>query len=126
MSFASELASFDAYAEAMPNNTVLLVDTYDTLDGVRNAIATGKMLRKRGHDLLGIRLDSGDLAALSLAARDLLDEAGFHDTKIVASNDLDENTIRTLKAGGARIDIWGVGIRAADPGVRLIGDGAVD
>jgi nicotinate phosphoribosyltransferase len=109
MSFPTEPEAFDAYAEAMPNNVVLLVDTYDTPNGVRNAIETGKKLRKKGHELLGIRLDSGDLAALSIEARHLLDEAGFHETKIIASNDLDEAKIRTLKASGARIDLWGVG-----------------
>jgi nicotinate phosphoribosyltransferase len=113
MSFDDEQEAFDAYAEAMPNNVVLLVDTYDTLDGVRNAIETGRRLRARGHDLLGIRLDSGDLAALSIRARELLDTAGFHDTRIVASNDLDEVSIRDLKAQGARIDIWGVGTKLA-------------
>lgn len=111
MSFDSETEAFDSYATAMPNNVVLLVDTYDTLEGVRNAIKTGKKLRKKGHDLQGIRLDSGDLAALSIGARDLLDEAGFQSTQIIASNDLDEVKIRTLKAAGARIDIWGVGTR---------------
>jgi len=111
MSFEEELESFLAYAEAMPNNTLLLVDTYDTLEGVRNAIKTGKALRGRGHDLIGIRLDSGDLATLSREARTLLDEAGFPEAKIVASNDLDENSIRSLKNDGARIDIWGVGTK---------------
>jgi nicotinate phosphoribosyltransferase len=113
MSFDSEPESFDAYAEALPNNVILLVDTYDTLEGVRNAIATGRKLRARGHDLLGIRLDSGDLAALSVEARKLLDAAGFSATRIVASNDLDEHAIRELKTAGARIDIWGVGTKLA-------------
>lgn len=111
MSFEEELDSFMAYAEAMPNNTLLLVDTYDTLDGVRNAIKTGKALRERGHDLMGIRLDSGNLVTLSREARTLLDEAGFPEAKIVASNDLDEDSIRSLKSEGARIDIWGVGTK---------------
>jgi len=109
MSFDTELEAFDAYANAMPHNAVLLVDTYDPLEGVRNAIETGQKLRKKGHDLQGIRLDSGDLATLSIGARQLLDETGFHDTQIIASNDLNEDKIRTLKAAGARIDIWGVG-----------------
>ena len=113
MSFDEELDAFRAYADAMPNNTLLLVDTYDTLDGVRNAIQVGKELRERGHDLLGVRLDSGDLAALSRDTRDLLDEAGFENAKIVASNDLHEDSIRELKAAGARIDIWGVGTMLA-------------
>lgn len=113
MSFDEEMDAFRAYAEAMPNNSLLLVDTYDTLNGVRNAIRVGHELRERGHDLLGVRLDSGDLAALSIEARQLLDEAGFHGAKIVASNDLHEDSIRELKAAGARIDIWGVGTMLA-------------
>lgn len=113
MSFEEESEAFDRYAEAMPNNAILLVDTYDTLDGVRNAITTGLKLREQGHDLLGIRLDSGDLARLSIEARRLLDEAGLTEAKIVASNDLDEDSIRDLKAQGARIDLWGVGTKLA-------------
>ena len=109
MSFDTEIEAFDSYATAMPNNAVLLVDTYDTLNGVRNAIQAGHKLRANGHDLQGIRLDSGDLGALSVSARKILDEAGFQNTKIIASNDLDEDKIRKLKAAGARIDIWGVG-----------------
>jgi len=69
MSFDSEEEAFDSYASAMPNNAVLLVDTYDTLNGVRKAITVGHKLREKGHDLQGIRLDSGDLAALSIEAR---------------------------------------------------------
>lgn len=111
MSFDSELESFEAYARAMPNNCVFLVDTYDTLEGVRNAIRVGLQLRKTGHAMVGIRLDSGDLAYLSIEARRLLDEAGFQDAKIVASNDLDEQTIESLKNQGAMINVWGVGTR---------------
>jgi len=109
MSFQNEPEAFEAYASTMPNNATLLVDTYDTLEGVKNAILTGRQLREKGHDLQGIRLDSGDLTALSIGARQLLDEAGFHDTQIIASNDLDVDSIRSLKAAGARIDTWGVG-----------------
>ncbi|MDX1909282.1 MAG: nicotinate phosphoribosyltransferase [Bacteroidia bacterium] len=111
MSFEEESAAFDAYAEAMPHNTVLLVDTYDTLEGVRQAIRTGYKLRVQGHTLSGIRLDSGDLATLSIEARALLDAAGFEETAIVASNDLDEYEIETLRQRGARINVWGVGTR---------------
>lgn len=111
MSFESEPAAFEAFARALPNNCVLLVDTYDTLDGVRNAIEAGRLLRELGHDLLGIRLDSGDLAYLSLEARKLLDEAGFERSTIFASNDLDEQTIQSLKEQGAAIAVWGVGTR---------------
>lgn len=113
MVFDEEQAAFDAYADALPNNVVLLVDTYDTLEGVRRAIATGRRLRERGHRLLGIRLDSGDLAYLSIEARRLLDEAGFADAAILASNELDEHVIASLKAQGATITVWGVGTRLA-------------
>jgi nicotinate phosphoribosyltransferase len=111
--FDDEPAAFQAYAEAMPNNCVFLVDTYDTLEGVRNAIAAGKRLRERGHELGGIRLDSGDLAYLSIEARRMLDAAGFPDAVIIASNDLDEHTIESLKGEGAAIGVWGVGTRLA-------------
>ncbi|MGB6223182.1 nicotinate phosphoribosyltransferase [Haloferula sp.] len=118
MSFDSEREAFDRYAEAMPNNAVFLVDTYDTLKGVQNAIESGRRLREKGHDLLAIRLDSGDLAGLSIAARELLDEAGFEETKIVASNDLDEESIVELKKKGARIDVWGIGTRLVTASVQ--------
>jgi nicotinate phosphoribosyltransferase len=102
-----------AYAQVLPNNCVFLVDTYDTLEGVRRAIVAGKQLRDRGHKLVGIRLDSGDLAYLSIEARKLLDEAGFPDAAIVASNDLDERIIENLKLQGAQIAVWGVGTKLA-------------
>lgn len=111
MSFDDELSAFHAYAEAMPNNCVFLVDTYDTLEGVRNAIAAARALRERGHELVGIRLDSGDLAYLSIAARKLLDAAGFPKAQIVGSNDLDEHIIESLKEQGTRITVWGVGTK---------------
>ena len=111
MAFDSEIESFEAYAEAMPNNCIFLVDTYDTLDGVRNAIEVGRTLRERGHEMLGIRLDSGDLAWLSIEARRMLDEAGFSDAVIVGSNELDEHLIESLKAQGATITVWGVGTK---------------
>lgn len=111
MSFPTEEEAFDAYARSLPNNVVLLVDTYDTLEGVKHAIAAGRKLRAAGHELQGIRLDSGDLAALSIEARRTLDEAGFPDTFIVASNDLDEGIIQSLKEQGARISVWGVGTK---------------
>jgi nicotinate phosphoribosyltransferase len=111
MSFPSELEAFMTYADVMPNNTLLLVDTYDTLEGVRHAIETGRRLRERGHELAGIRLDSGDLAYLSIEARRMLDEAGFPNARIAASNDLDEHIITSLKEQGARIDLWGVGTK---------------
>ncbi|HEV7402207.1 MAG TPA: nicotinate phosphoribosyltransferase [Chthoniobacteraceae bacterium] len=111
MSFDTEEEAFLAYAEAMPNNSVFLVDTYDTLRGVEHAIAMGRRLRERGHELGGVRLDSGDLAYLSQEARRMLDAAGFAKATIVASNDLDEQTIASLKQQGAAINVWGVGTR---------------
>jgi nicotinate phosphoribosyltransferase len=113
MVFDDELEAFTAYADAMPNNVVFLVDTYDTLDGVRHAIEVGRRLRARGHRLLGVRLDSGDLAYLSTETRRLLDAAGFTDTAILASNELDEHLIESLRQQGAAITVWGVGTRLA-------------
>lgn len=111
MSFEDELEAFKAYAEALPNNCVFLVDTYNTIEGVNKAIKVGKRIRERGNKLLGVRLDSGDLAYLSVQARRLLDEAGFKETKVVASNDLDEFIVRSLKEQGAKINIWGIGTK---------------
>lgn len=109
--FHSELEAFEKYAEVMPNNCMLLVDTYNTLEGVAHAIEAGKHLRARGNDLIGIRLDSGDLAYLSIEARRMLDAAGFPKAVIAASNELDEHLIASLKEQGARIDVWGVGTK---------------
>lgn len=111
MSFDDELTSFEQYAAAMPNNCVFLVDTYDTLTGVKNAVQVGCQLREKGHKMVGIRLDSGDLAYLSIEARRLLDEAGLEDAVIVATNDLDERLISSLKSQGAKISVWGVGTK---------------
>lgn len=112
MSFPDELSAFRAYAETFPENALLLVDTYDTLrSGIPNAITVFKELKAKGYKPTGIRLDSGDLAYLSKKARQMLDEAGFPEAKIFASNDLDEKSIWDLKAQGARIDLWGVGTR---------------
>jgi nicotinate phosphoribosyltransferase len=111
MSFDSETAAFEGFALALPNNCIFLVDTYDTLDGVRRAAEAGARLRERGHEMIGVRLDSGDLAWLSVQARRILDDAGFPDASIVATNDLDEHIIESLKLQGARIDVWGVGTR---------------
>jgi len=113
MSFQDELESFEEYAKAMPNNCIFLVDTYNTVEGVKHAITVGKQLKAAGHRLVGVRLDSGDLAHLSIQARTLLDQAGFQDAVIVASNDLDEYTIESLKQQDAKISVWGVGTRLA-------------
>lgn len=111
MAFDSELEAFEAYARAVPNNVILLVDTYDTLEGVRNAVKVGRSLREQGHELRGVRIDSGDLAWLSVRAREILDEGGFPDAAVVASNELDEHLISSLKDQGAAIDMWGVGTK---------------
>ena len=111
-SFDSELEAFRAYAKTYPSKTMLLLDTYDTLgSGIANAITVFKELREQGYEPLGVRLDSGDLEFLSKEVRKRLDEAGFENVKITASNDLDENTITSLKNQGARIDVWGVGTK---------------
>ena len=112
MSFEDELTAFRKYAELYPNNTTLLVDTYDTLrSGVPHAIQVFKELKEAGKMPLsyGIRLDSGDLAYLSKKARVMLDKAGFEDATICASSDLDESLINSLKTQGATINVWGVG-----------------
>jgi len=111
MSFDDELEAFESYARAMPNNCVFLVDTYDTLQGVRHAVQVGKHLREQGHEMAGIRLDSGDLAWLSVQARKILDDGGFEKVPILGSNDLDENIIASLKQQGAKIAVWGVGTK---------------
>ena len=112
MNFPSEYDAFKAYAAVFPDACMLLVDTYDTLrSGVPNAIRVFEELRAEGHEPVGIRLDSGDLAYLSKRARRMLDEAGFPNTVICASGDLDEYLIASLKNQGAKIDLWGVGTK---------------
>jgi nicotinate phosphoribosyltransferase len=111
MSWGNEMTAFEQMAETMPNNLTLLVDTFDTIEGVENAIRVAQKMAAKGQSLQGIRLDSGDLAALSIKARKMLDAAGFSDVKIVASNDLDEYEITKLKKADAKIDIWGVGTK---------------
>jgi nicotinate phosphoribosyltransferase len=110
-SFETEYEAFRAYAESFPNTCTLLVDTYNTLEsGMVNAIKVyNEVLKPMGKTLKGIRIDSGDLAYLSKKARKMLDEAGLSDTKIVASNSLDENIIKSLIQQGAPIDLFGVG-----------------
>lgn len=111
MSFDSELEAFEKYAAAMENNCVLLVDTYNTRQGIANAIAVGKSLKNHGKKLLGIRIDSGDLAYLSQLAREMLDKAGLEETNIIASNDLDEFILESLSDQHAKIDMVGVGTK---------------
>src|SRR5437867_3825621 len=111
MFFESETKAFEAYAKAMPNNCVFVVDTYNSLDGVRHAIDIARRLRQNGHEMIGVRLDSGDRVALSIETRRMLDKAVFRNAKIVCSGDLDEHAIADMKRCGAKIDIWGVGTK---------------
>ncbi|MEX2455935.1 MAG: nicotinate phosphoribosyltransferase [Balneolaceae bacterium] len=110
--FDDELSAFRAYSNSFPDDTILLVDTYNTLkSGIPNAIKVAQELKEKGHNLVGIRLDSGDLAYFSQKARKMLDDAGFPNVKIAASNQLDERVITSLKLQKAEIDIFGVGTR---------------
>ncbi|MDY0202014.1 MAG: nicotinate phosphoribosyltransferase [Tenuifilaceae bacterium] len=109
-SYDDELTAFRDYAQTHPNNCILLVDTYNTLEsGLPNAIIVGKEMEARGHKLKGIRLDSGDLAYLAKKSREMLDNAGLTDVKIAASNQLDEIIIKSLLEQDAPIDVFGVG-----------------
>ena len=109
--FPSEIEAFRAFAEDFPDRVVLLVDTYDTAHGVRNAIEVAGELRRRGQHLTGIRLDSGDLARLAIEARRALDEAGLEEVQILASGGLDEHEIARLVSRDAPIDAYGVGTK---------------
>ena len=109
----TELAAFRDYAAAFPNSTTFLIDTYDTLQGARNACIVGKEMEARGTRLRAVRLDSGDLLTLSKQVRRILDAEGLEDVQIIASHDLDEFQIDTLLRNGAPIDSFGVGTRLA-------------
>lgn len=109
--FDDEMAAFDAFANALPNNTTLLVDTYNTPKGIDKAIVVTKKMEAKGYKVSGIRLDSGDLAYLSQLARKKLKEAGLGHLKIVGGNDLDEHLVASLKQQEAEIDSWGIGTR---------------
>ena len=109
--FGNELVAFRAYARAFPDSAILLIDSYDTLDGARKAVTVARELAEQGHALAGVRLDSGDLLALSRQVRLILDDAGFPGVRIVASGGLDEHDIADLVAAGAPVDSFGVGTR---------------
>lgn len=123
MAFDSEKESFETFAKVMPKGCTLLIDTYDTLQGARRAVEAAQALRKKGFELAGVRLDSGDLASLSIQVRKILDEAGLRETKIMASNELDEYLIRDLKQQGAKISVWGVGTNLVTGGDQSALDG---
>ncbi|OCH98466.1 nicotinate phosphoribosyltransferase [Legionella jamestowniensis] len=108
--YDDELEAFRDFSNFWPEDCILLVDTYNTLEsGLPKAIAVGKEMQRRGQPLKGIRLDSGDLAYLAKAAREMLDEAGLHQVQIIASNQLDEYVIKSLIDQEAPIDAFGVG-----------------
>lgn len=110
--FDSELEAFRAYAQTYPDSCLLLIDTYNVLEsGIKNALIVFDELRAKGFEPIGVRLDSGDLTYLSKEVRKILDDAGYPNAKITASNDLDEYTIISLKQEGAAIDFWGVGTK---------------
>ena len=123
MAFPTELEAFRAFAKSSPKNCVLLLDTYDVSQGIKNAITVAKEMEQAGERLSAVRLDSGDLARLSKEARAAFDEAGLPYVKISVSNDLDEYTIQSLLAQGAPIDSFGVGTKLAtcDPQPSLGG-----
>lgn len=109
MSFGSEIESFREFVRDFPDNSILLIDTYDVIGGAKNAITVGKEIEKAGRKLKGVRIDSGDLAHLSRRVRIMLDEAGFKFVKIVLSGDLNEYRIKELIQRGAEADVFGVG-----------------
>ncbi|MGB9668256.1 MAG: nicotinate phosphoribosyltransferase [Thermosulfidibacteraceae bacterium] len=109
MSFPNELESFRTFAEHFPENTVLLIDTYDVIEGAKNAIIVAKEMEKRGYRLRGVRIDSGDLAELSKKVRKMLDEENLNYVRIVLSGDLNEYKIEELLEKGAKADVFGVG-----------------
>ena len=108
-SFDGEMEAFESYAASFPDNSTFLVDTYDTVEGIRNAIVVAKRMREQGHELNAIRLDSGDLLELSLKARAMLDAAGMQYVQVLASGGLDEFLMDDLIRAGAAIDGFGVG-----------------
>jgi nicotinate phosphoribosyltransferase len=109
MAFESEIDAFQAYADIFPDSAVFLIDTYDTLQGAKNAAVVGGRMQRSGHHLLGVRLDSGEMVALSRQVRRILDGAGLPETDIYASSGFDEYAIARMIADGARIDAFGVG-----------------
>ncbi len=109
--FDSELEAFAAYADTFPDHSIFLIDTYDTLEGAQNAAVIAKEMQQRGQALIGVRLDSGDMAGLSQKVRKILDDAGLHAVKIFASSGFDEFKIAKVVSQGARIDAFGVGTK---------------
>jgi nicotinate phosphoribosyltransferase len=109
--FDSEKDAFLAYSETFPDHSIFLIDTYDTLEGAKNAAAVAKEMQKKGHSLIGVRIDSGDTVSLSQGVRKILDDAGLYDVKIFASSGFDEFKIARVVSEGARVDAFGVGTK---------------
>ncbi len=109
--FEHEIDAFRAYAAIYPDHSVFLIDTYDTIEGARQAVQVGLEMKKQGHALKGVRLDSGDMIDLTCRVRDILDKAGLFEVKIYASSGFDEFKIHELLTNGARIDAFGVGTK---------------
>jgi nicotinate phosphoribosyltransferase len=110
-SFGDETASFRAFAQTFPDHTVILVDTYDSVSGLKRAVEVALELKAQGHRLVGVRLDSGDMVALSRQAREMLDQAGLEETMVVVSGSLDEYRLAEMLAQGARVDLFAVGTK---------------
>jgi nicotinate phosphoribosyltransferase len=109
--FDNELDAFFAYADTFPDHSIFLIDTYDSVEGARHAAAVAKEMQKRGHTLIGVRLDSGDMVSLSREVRKIFDDAGLYDVKIYASSGFDEFKIAKVISEGATIDAFGVGTK---------------
>ncbi|MBW2246483.1 MAG: nicotinate phosphoribosyltransferase [Deltaproteobacteria bacterium] len=109
--FSGDLAAFSAYSETFPDNSIFLIDTYNTIDGAKHAVTVAKQMKQKGHSLIGVRLDSGDMVDLSQKVRKIFDDAGLSDVKIFASSGFDEFKIAKVIAQGAKIDAFGVGTK---------------
>jgi nicotinate phosphoribosyltransferase len=109
--FTGDLAAFSAYSKTFPDNSIFLIDTYDTIDGAKHAVTIAKQMKENGHSLIGVRLDSGDMADLSQKVRKIFDDAGLFDVKIFASSGFDEFKIAKVIDQGAKIDAFGVGTK---------------
>jgi nicotinate phosphoribosyltransferase len=110
-SFEDEIDAFRAYVASFPNNAILLIDTYDTLAGAKNAVQVARELAGRGQALIGVRIDSGDMAALAVEVRRIFDAAGLENVKIIGSGGLDEFALERLTDAGAPFDSYGVGTK---------------
>ena len=109
--FSGDLAAFSAYSETFPDSAIFLIDTYNTIDGAKHAVTVAKQMKEKGHSLIGVRLDSGDMVELSRKVRKIFDDAGLFDVKIFASSGFDEFKIAKVIAQGAKIDAFGVGTK---------------